>query len=70
MIFTILMLICVAMAVLDYNNRPRFWKWLAIGNAFTAINCFLTAQYGLCVIIALVAIVMVYLPKYIDKSLR
>ena len=72
MILIILVLVCVIMAILSIsdNNKTNFWRWLAVSNLFVAINCFLTAQFGLCIIAALAALGMIYLPEYIRKSFR
>jgi len=72
MILIVLVLVCVIMAVLSIsgNDRTNFWRWLALSNVVIAINCLLTAQFGLCIIVALVALGMLYLPDYARKSFR
>lgn len=72
MILIILVVVCVSMALLRIreNDQKKFWKWLALANVCTAINCFFMAQYGLCIIISLVSLAMFYLPDYIGKSFR
>ena len=72
MILIVLVLVCVIMALLSISddNKINFWRWLALSNALIAINCLLTAQFGLCIIVALVALAMLYLPDYVRKSFR
>ncbi len=70
MIFIVLMLVCCGVALMNVKNKIVFWRWLALANTFTAINCFLTAQFGLGIIISLAALGMIYIPEYIRKSFR